>query len=852
MRLWRRRRRSVLVGLGIVVIGGILLVQSRRNRVDDYAAGERPEGLVDRLERGPALDHPPVTFTEIAAQAGLRFRHFPATRSNRLPEDMGSGVALGDVDGDGWTDVLLANLAGPMPAAGRDAKGWDPEAGRARLFLNRGDGSFEDPTEASGIDPVALANAAAFCDVDSDGDLDLFVTTYGTCRLFVNDGSAHFRDASAAAGLEEHVGFWAGVAVADYDRDGAMDVYVCGYVVYDEEGQSRDKRPSPYGLSIPALLNPSSFEPERNLLLAGNGDGTFREVSEQAGVADVKGRGLGALFCDLNADGLADLYVANDVSDNALYLNRGDGTFVDRTAQALVGDYRGAMGLAAGDFDGDLDLDLFITHWVAQENALYLKSDALGTVEDGLEVPLYFDEADRYGLGHTALAMVGWATRFFDYDNDGRLDLFVVNGSTIPVSGTPTQLEPMRSHLFWWSPEERHFFEVGAQSVASFASEHVGRGGATFDYDLDGDQDLAIVVHGGDAMLLRNDGGDSKPAVLLKLRQREGNRYAIGARVLATIGGRQRLEVVGTQGSYLSQHAVGEVSLGLGEAAVVEEIEVVWPSGRRESAGPFLAYSLVTWTEGEEPRSTSLPGRRERDLSGPTDLERKKRFYALREQALTARIDGNGRSAVEHYQQALALWPGHADCLYYLGNTYLELGLQTAALGAFERMVAFDERGSQGWMQIGLLRLPGGESSLDDVDRAGAAFQRCADLNSEESRPILQLGVVALLTDDLAQAQRLFMHAARLNPRSVQACWFGGQVAWRAGDRAKAAELLARAHELAGATGAGESASNEGDTRSGGALTAEITVPLDPFLTRWRSLGERTLDVEAEYGGETE
>jgi len=578
-RLWRRRRKSVLIGLGLLITGGILLVQFLSNRVDDYEAGERPDGLVDRLEKGPAADHPPVTFTEIAAQAGLRFRHFPATRSNRLPEDMGSGVALGDVNGDGLTDAFLVNLAGAMPAAGDDAPDWDRDAGRSRLFLNRKDGSFVDATQASGIDLVALANAAAFCDVDSDGDLDLFVTTYGTCRLFINDGAAHFQDASAAAGLEQHVGFWTGVAVADYNRDGAMDVYVCGYVVYDEEGKQRETSSSPYGLSIPALINPSSFEPERNLLLAGNGDGTFREVSVEAGVADAKGRGLGALFCDLNADGLPDLYVANDVSDNALLLNRGDGTFTDRTAQALVGDYRGAMGLAVGDYDGDLDLDLFITHWVAQENALYARNEAL--VEDGLAVPLYFDEADRYGLGHAALSMVGWATRFFDYDNDGLLDLFVVNGSTIPLPEDPDQLEPMRSQLFWRSPEKRHFFEVGAQSVEAFSTKHVGRGGATFDYDLDGDQDLVIVVHGGDAMLLRNDGGNDKPAVLVQLRQPEGNRYAIGARVLATIGDRQHLELVGTQGSYLSQHTVGELSLGLGDSAVVDRIEVTWPDGER-------------------------------------------------------------------------------------------------------------------------------------------------------------------------------------------------------------------------------------------------------------------------------
>ena len=844
MKLFRRRRKTALTVLGVAVTAAVFTVQRLTSDVEVYRAGEQSDGLFDSLARDVPDGHPRVTFTDVAEASGLRFRHFPATRTNRLPEDMGSGVALGDVDGDGWCDAFLVNVGA---AFGEEAG----EDGASRLFLGGAGGSFRDVTAASGIDVRELANGAAFADVDSDGDLDLFVAGYDTLRLYRNDGDARFTDVTAEAGLGDPTGFWSGVAVADYEGDGDVDFYVCGYVRYHEDLGSRSA-PSQYGRVIPALINPSTFEPERNLLFRGNGDGTFEEVAAELGVDDVRERGLGALFCDLDGDGNADLYVANDVSDNALFLGRDDGGFTDRTAEAQVGDYRGAMGLAAGDFDGDHDLDLFVTHWVSQENALYRHHQVPGE-GDAPATAIFFDDADRLGLGHKALDKVGWATGFFDYDNDGYLDLYVVNGSTIPLPDDASRLEPMRSQLFWHAHEDRDFFhELGGESGAFFREEYVGRGGANFDCDLDGDEDLVVVQHGGPALLLRNDGGNARSSVRLRLRQPDGNRFALGARVFLTAGGRTRLEVVGAQGSYLSQRAVGEVAFGLGDAVVVDVVRVMWPDGEEAELGPLLPNSLVTWTRGAPPIVEALPGRRQRDAAGPTDVADQRRFYALREEAQRARIAGDHAGAADGYLAALASWPGHEDCLYYLANSWVEVGEERGALTALERMVHYGPQSSGGWMQIGKLHLPGGDPTLDDLEAARAAFARSHALNSEESAPRLMLGVVEMSAGELDAAAESFAQAARLNPRSIEARWFGGRVAWLRGDHARADELLREAHALAvEGESAGASASNEGDTKSGNAMVARRGIPLAASLERWKSLASREPDAAAEYGAVT-
>jgi Flp pilus assembly protein TadD len=818
-----------------------------RGRVARYVAGERTEGLTDALARTTPVQHRDVRFTDVTESAGIHFLHAPFTRTNRLPEDMGSGVALGDIDGDGWTDVFLVNTAHSLePGAARASDA----GGRCALYRNRGDGTFEDVSRASHVDLEVVGMGAAFFDYDSDGDLDLLVTTYGGLVLLRNDGHGRFEDVTRSAGLADRDGFWTGIAVGDYDRDGFVDLYVCGYVRWSDEVGDAGRLAKQFGVDIAPRINPSAFPPEKNLLFHNRGDGTFEEVGEKLGVSNPTGRSLSATFADLTGDGWPDIYVANDISDNAFFVNKGDGTFVDMSAQALVADYRGAMGLAVGDFDNDLDLDFEVTHWIGQENALYVNFGKPKDAEHPFGAPMFMDSADRFGLGSTTLDRVGWATRFFDFDNDGWLDLFVVNGSTIPTSEDKTKLGAQKSQLFWNAGATRGFFEVGATSGDFFGEEHVGRGGATFDFDLDGDEDLLITVRGEGPRLLRNDGGNANHSLRVRLREPSGNRFALGARIEIDCAGRRAMDELDTQGSYLSQHAVGELSFGLGAAERVDLLKVTWPGGASDEARDLAADSLVTWVRGSPPVIERLPGKRAAPPAPPKSVDDQRRFYALIDRAALERLSGDFERASGTYRGALELWPGHADCLYYLGNCRLELGRADEARSIFEDLVLRYPRESRGWMQLGSIFLARGERTIADLDRAELAFEKSRAINSEESLPVVRLGVVAMLRGDLDRADKLLADAAALNSQSVEARYFRARIAWLRKDTARATALLEEARAIAAKrVAAAQATLHEGGTKSGAAMTATTPTAADS-LKRWMSVLDRPLDPEAEFSGE--
>ena len=576
-----RRRRLVLLtaGLGTVFVAAAALVVWFATRPEPmYRPGERVAGLTADLSRTLPSDHPSVTFTDVTAEAGIGFRHFSGHRSSQLPEDMGSGAAWGDFDNDGWLDLYVLNEAGPLTLT-------DDEVARspahAVLYRNVGDGTFRETNAESGVQFRGWGMGVAAGDYDNDGWLDLFVSAYGENVLYHNDGDGTFTDRTAHAGVGGRPGFWTGARWGDYDRDGWLDLYVAGYVKYRhlaDQGTTRQ-----YDIDQPAAINPSSFEAERNLLYHNNGDGTFTEVAAQAGVAGTAGRSLGVTWADFDDDGWPDLYVANDVSDNVMYWNLRDGTFGDVSLVARVADYRGAMGLAVGDWDGDEDLDLFVTHWLAQEDALYDNrlADARARGSAMPQPLLFMDEADRYGLGQVALPFVGWGTSFFDYDNDGRLDLFVVHGSTLQEADDQRVLVPMTSKLFWNRGLPDGFYDVSSVSGAYFAQAHVGRGAAFGDYDNDGDVDVFVVNHGGPGMLLRNDGGNRQRWLAVRLEGGRSNRSAIGARLRLVAGGTVQVREVGSQGSYLSHNSLTE-HFGLGALEAADTLEIRWPSGTRQ------------------------------------------------------------------------------------------------------------------------------------------------------------------------------------------------------------------------------------------------------------------------------
>jgi hypothetical protein len=581
-----RRRQFILkytlLGLSLVAAASAALLWLRP-RSQPYAPGEPIEGLTSELERRIPPGYRPVKFTDAAAQAGLNFRHFPGRRTSQLPEDMGSGAAWGDYDQDGDPDLYLCDIVNGS-AGGGD-----------RLFRNDG-GAFADVTAQAGVGYQGLSMSPAWADFDNDHDLDLVVATYGPILLYRNRGDGTFEEVSRAAGLSPFQGFWTGVSWADYDRDGLVDFYVCGYVKYRFDPALLQRASRQYEALVPVSLNPSSYPPERNLLFRNNGDGTFREVGRQAGVENATGRSLSASWADFDGDGWPDLYVANDISDNALFRNLGNGKFQDVSYSALVADYRGAMGLAVGDWDHDGDQDIFVTHWIAQENAFYW-NQRFRRGGGSAPGPLRFtDIADMVGVGQISLNYIGWGTSFFDCDNDGRPDLFVVNGSTFQEQSDPSRLVPMKNQLFWQKSPEDGFFEVGAASGAVFQEKHVGRGAALADYDDDGDVDLVVLNHGEPPLLLRNEDGNRNRWLKVRVRPGKSRHNGFGAVVEIEAAGGRQFQEMGSQSSYLSQNAL-EAHFGLGTAAQVDRVKVRFPSGAVRQAGPTATNRTIVVAE---------------------------------------------------------------------------------------------------------------------------------------------------------------------------------------------------------------------------------------------------------------
>ncbi len=612
-----KRRRLLLRWSGyslvtLAVTSVVVAVASREKGHEVAAARAKVEGLTSVLDRGVAST--PIRFEERAAEAGLTVRHFPGRRTSVLPEDMGSGIAVGDYDDDGDEDVFLVNFKGSIIPRNNASTA---HAGRHALYRNNGDGGFTDVTDETGLGQASFELSAAWGDYDNDGDLDLYVTHYGPNTLYRNDGFTggtpvpHFTDVTVEAGVGGDA-FSAGCAWADYDRDGDLDLYVCGYVDFRQREGDRGRRARQYGSEMPYTLNPSSYDPVPNQLYRNNGDGTFTDVAAELGVADPDGRSLGVCWFDMDLDGWVDLYVANDVSHNAVFQNLGDGRFRNIGAESLAADYRGAMGLAVDDCDHDGDLDLLVTHWLAQENALFEnalfgKDRAFTALPRGTasEVPLFFDRADRLGLGQSSLDMVGWAAGFVDFDNDGWNDLWIVNGSTMEEPSDHARLvaQPM---LLYEHRADKGFFPIAAQACPALGRPFVGRGGVQADFDQDGRCDLLVLRFGDTPLYLRNTTRTDHHWIQLRLRQTGGNTHALGTVVRVTAGGVTRMAQVGAGPSYLSQHS-DIVHIGLGPADRVDRVEVLWPDGAVETLGGLPVDRRVRLAHAGRYREAGAP-----------------------------------------------------------------------------------------------------------------------------------------------------------------------------------------------------------------------------------------------------
>jgi len=504
-----------------------------------------------------------VVFTEIAAAAGVSFRHVAGrTPEKNMIETMGAGVCFLDYDGDGDPDLYFVQ-SGPVPGS--------PGARPPNvLYRNDGKGRFTDVTSSAGVGGAGFGMGCAAADFDNDGDQDLFVANFGPDLLYRNNGNGTFTEIGRKAGVSNP--HWStSAAFADYDSDGRLDLFVANYVGFTMED---NKWCGDHHRKIRAYCHPDAYEGVPDTLYHNNGDGTFTDVTRKAGLVEPWGKGLGVVFSDLDDDGDPDVYVAKDSVPNALWRNDGNGAFTNVTLDSNTGysedgKPEASMGVDAGDYDGDGDFDLFTVHLSGEVNELYRNLGGLR-----------FDVATfPAGLGEVSLPFVGFGTNFFDFDNDTDQDIYVANGhiiDNIPLFND--SLTYAQRDFLFENVGKGRFEDSGRRHGAYFSQAFVGRGLALADVDQDGDLDAAVSNSDQQAVLLRNDGGNARHHLRLRLSGTRSNRDGIGAKVTVTAGGKKLVEELRSGTSYLSQNEL-VLHFGLGSAAKAEKVEIRWPSG---------------------------------------------------------------------------------------------------------------------------------------------------------------------------------------------------------------------------------------------------------------------------------
>jgi enediyne biosynthesis protein E4 len=526
----------------------------------------------------------PAWFVDVAAVAGVTFHHVNGASPERhLHEIMSGGGLFFDYDNDGWLDIFLVDggsLTDPSVAA----------RARHRLFHNRGNGTFEDRTTASGIVHRSYGMGACSADYDNDGFVDLYVTAMGGNALYRNVAGKSFVDVTKTAGVS-WASFSSSCAFGDVDRDGDVDLFVVNYVDARLDNNifcgNAPKRMRIY-------CHPLNFKPLASMLYQNNGNGTFTDVSASTGIGSHRGNGLGVVMGDYDDDGWLDVFVANDTTPNFLFRNDGKGRFSEvalRSGVAMASDgrARAGMGTDFGDVDGDGDLDLFVTNHELETHTLYRN----------LGKGLFSEVTAEARLSTPTLPFVGFGTAFVDHDNDGDLDIGIVNGHVVNI---PTLVRPGATleqlKLLFVNDGRGRMREIGRQAGPGFANERVGRTFVAGDIDNDGDLDFLVTNNGGDAELLRNELTSTAGAVSLRLIGTTGNRSAVGARIRVSAGDRTLLREVKAGSSYLGQNDLRQ-HIGLGSITRLEKIEIRWPNGTVEMVADVAPGELVTVTEGK-------------------------------------------------------------------------------------------------------------------------------------------------------------------------------------------------------------------------------------------------------------
>jgi hypothetical protein len=517
--------------------------------------------------------------------SGITWVHTSGKSPERyLPETTGAGCAFLDYDNDGWMDIYLVN------SGQCDFYTPDPPL-RNALYRNNRDGSFTDVTEKAGVGAGGYGQGVAVGDYDGDGFPDLYVTQYGRSILYHNNGDGTFTDVTQKAGVAAPG--WASSAVwFDYDNDGRLDLFVCQFVEFDKS-KNKDCHSGPEGQA--GYCVPRIYRPLPSWLFHNNGDGTFTDVSKLSGIGNSAGKAWGAVATDLNNDGWMDLFVANDTAPNFLLMNRGRGRFAEIGTQAGIayssdGRARSGMGVDSADFDQDGWMDLFVANIDHEMYSIYRNN----------KDETFDDLAMSTGIGAATRMMSGWGLKFFDYDNDGNLDLFLANGNPDDLIESEHPGVTYREPPMLFHNTGRGFQNVSQQSGPVFSTPISARGLAIGDFDNDGAVDVLIGINNGAPLLLRNHAGKQNHWLGVNLVGKKANPDAVGARVSYQSGDlkRGRMKVGG--GSYLSAHDPRMV-LGLGQRKKIDSLEVKWPqpSGLVERFTDLPVDRYITIVEGQ-------------------------------------------------------------------------------------------------------------------------------------------------------------------------------------------------------------------------------------------------------------
>ena len=527
-----------------------------------------------------------VQFEDITQAAGIAFDHHKGSHGiSTILEEAGPGVCVADFDGDGRQDIYFVN--------GRDTRGGSAQTTNA-LYRNNGDGTFTDVTAKAGVPGTAYGLGCVWGDYDNDGHPDLYVSQYGKNILYRNRGDGTFQDVTAKArvdGADFGTVFHSGATFFDYDKDGLLDLYAGGYV---EFGPS-SKQTCTIGQGVESSCAPAEYQGTPAVLYHNNGDGTFTNVTKKAGIFQPHGKNLSVIAGDYDNDGWPDLFVANDGLEVYLYRNLHNGTFKESAlssgiARSANGNTMAAMCLSLGDYDNDGRLDLYISDWQGSGDHIW-HNDGEGFLEE---------VTDRAGIAAATGRVLSFGGGFFDFDNDGRLDLFIANGHVYEgVEKTSPAIHYRQLNSLFHNEGKGKFTDVSAMAGSGFAKPHVGRGVAFADFDNDGRVDVLVGNNGDAPLLLHNSGSGKNHFVILKLVGTRSNRDALGSRVELRAGDVAQIREIAGGGSYLSQSDL-RAHFGLGERSRADEITIRWPSGLKQTFRDVEADHFYIAEEGQD------------------------------------------------------------------------------------------------------------------------------------------------------------------------------------------------------------------------------------------------------------